>query len=144
MHMTCKITRNRLRAQRKLWDKEPTVSRRCQPSSRGGLLGDFSKMGTRGTCNISAIDPRKPTFARAEIRGWAQKWQILAPIRPFKNSHLLNLAISVLAKPCAGRTKKSSKGGTLTSVFFDAFSKGGSSSQQIRGYCTSVASEMQF
>jgi len=25
---------------RKLWDKEPTVSRRCQPSSRGGLLGE--------------------------------------------------------------------------------------------------------
>ena len=55
-----------------------TVSRRCQPSSRGGLLGEQAKMdcpGCRtenGPLANSAIDPRNPLKPRAQILDLAQ------------------------------------------------------------------------
>ena len=118
------------------------VASKFQPQGfRNGKWAWPADLKNGTLANLHTI-PTKPTFARAQILEIGKNQPEMALAGGFEKWPLLNLAISAFSNPLLWRVSNRSKGGTLTSFFSPRFSMVVPKPLQIRGYCTSVASEM--
>ena len=108
------------------------------PEKQNGLAGDRA---LRNSC----IDPRKPTFARAEIRIWAQKGSISTLEGRFKKCRLLKTHSFGSHQPRRGVDEKSKQRGDPYQLFLDSkihwWAKSSLEAAKSR-HCTSEASEI--